>query len=107
MLCIAWVTPEGLYAQSAVPAWKRWEQTLTSANGYLNPYRNLLLHVSWACVANCEAAKERLSELPRFGFWDGGNTFKIRAKFPQPPAGVTSTTWRWSSAAHESGGGVS
>src|SRR5882672_3302173 len=88
-----------LLAQAQVSAWTRWEQTLTSVNPYSNPYKNLLLHVSWTCLTNCFTPQIAwVSRLPVYGFWDGGPagmTFKIRATFPQPLGGAATATWRW------------
>src|SRR5258706_6182032 len=76
------LAPSPLLAQSSVSAWMRWEQTLTSTknNGnptYSNPYKNLLLQVSWTCLTNCVTPQAYwVSRLPVYGFWDSGLTFK-------------------------------
>ncbi len=97
-----------LAAQAQVPAWTRWETTLTSVNTYSNPYKNLLLQVSWTCLSNCATPQVYWdSRLPVYGFWDGGpagKTFKIRAAFPQPLGGATTATWRWTTTCSTAAG---
>lgn len=96
-----------LLAQAQVPAWTRWEQTLTSVNTYSNPYKNLLLQVSWTCLSNCPSPPDWAARLPVYGFWDGGpagRTFKLRATFPQPLFGAATATWRWTTTCTTIGG---
>ena len=74
----------GLPRVQAAPtahAWERWEQTLTSRSAYANPYADVILRVTY------HGAGGRVFH--GFGFWDGGDTFRIRCAFPTPG------TWRW------------
>jgi hypothetical protein len=61
--------------------WQRWEHTLTSTRGYDNPYADVTLRVHYVGPGG--------RTLRAYGFWDGGNTFRIRCAFPAPG------TWRW------------
>ena len=78
-----------------VMAWTRWETALTTttAFSYNNPYRNVLLQVTWTCVSDCNGADPR-AKMTTYGYWDGGRTFRIRAAFPQPLSTATAT-WQW------------
>ena len=62
-------------------AWQRWDQALTSARDYNNPYADVTLRVTYTGPQG--------RTLRTFGFWDGGNIFRIRCAFPTPG------TWRW------------
>jgi len=62
-------------------AWQRWEHVLTSARNYDNPYADVTLRVSYT--------GPRGRSLRAYGFWDGGDTFRIRCAFPEPGA------WQW------------
>ena len=93
------LVPSRVVAQAQIPAWMRWEQTLTSTKTYSNAYSNLLLRVSWTCLTNCATAQTYwVSRLPVYGFWDGGRTFKLRAAFPQPLNPAANATWRWTTS---------
>src|ERR1041385_2902437 len=58
----------------AVETWTRWDQTLTSTKTYENPYREVSLVVSYQGPDQ--------QQINGLGFWDGGNTFRIRSMFP-------------------------
>ncbi|MEK7674505.1 MAG: DUF4038 domain-containing protein [Verrucomicrobiota bacterium] len=62
-------------------SWQRWEHALTSARNYGNPYADVTLRVTYSGPAG--------RTLRACGFWDGGDTFRIRCAFPTPG------TWRW------------
>ncbi|HOW71023.1 MAG TPA: DUF4038 domain-containing protein [Phycisphaerae bacterium] len=62
-------------------AWERWEHALTSSRNYGNPYADVTLRVTYNGPDN--------RTLRIYGFWDGGNTFRIRCAFPAPGG------WRW------------
>ena len=85
-----WAMP--LFAQQM--AWTRWETQLTASLPYTNAYKNVLLQVTWTCLtpSDCNAAAWE-GRLTTYGFWDGGQIFRIRAAFPQPYG--TSATWQW------------
>jgi len=61
--------------------WQRWEQELQSTRTYGNPYADVELRVVYT------GPDDR--EIRTFGYWDGGDTFRIRCAFP------TAGTWRW------------
>jgi hypothetical protein len=61
--------------------WQRWEQALTSATTYDNPYAEVTLRVTYTGPGG--------RTLRAYGFWDGGDTFRLRCAFPVPG------TWRW------------
>ena len=61
--------------------WQRWEHALTSTRSYDNPYADVTLRVTYTGPAG--------RTLRTYGFWDGGDTFRIRCAFPAPG------TWRW------------
>lgn len=65
--------------------YKRWEASLTSAKTYANPFRDIRLSVQYTGPAG--------QILQGYGFWDGGNVFKIRMSFPE--AG----TWGYTTSA--------
>jgi Protein of unknown function (DUF4038)/Domain of unknown function (DUF5060)/Putative collagen-binding domain of a collagenase len=67
--------------EPAVPVWQRWEKTLTGTRSYQNPYADVELKVVYTAPDG--------HRLRSYGFWDGGNTFKIRCAFDMP--GV----WHW------------
>ena len=68
-------------ASFAAETWNRWEQTLTSQQRYTNPYADVTVSVTFT-----DPAGEAFSS---FGFWDGGDTWKIRCAFP------AAGNWRW------------
>jgi hypothetical protein len=61
--------------------WERWDHALTSTRNYANPYADVTLRVVYTGPAG--------RTLRAYGFWDGGDTFRIRCAFPGPG------TWRW------------
>ncbi|MBN1670088.1 MAG: DUF4038 domain-containing protein [Kiritimatiellae bacterium] len=67
--------------EAGLMVWQRWEQTLTSTTRYGNPYADVVLSVVY------EGPNGRT--LRTYGFWDGGDIFKIRCAFPEPG------TWTW------------
>lgn len=76
------IVSEPLRAAALEPHnWQRWEHPLTSTRHYVNPYAEAILRVTYAGPAG------RI--LRAYGFWDGGDTFRIRCAFPTPG------TWRW------------
>jgi hypothetical protein len=54
---------------------------LTSDRSYDNPYADVSLRVTYTGPEG--------RTIRTYGFWDGGNTFRIRCAFPTPG------TWRW------------
>jgi hypothetical protein len=62
-------------------AWQRWEHALSSTRGDTNPYANITLRVTYTGPGQ--------RRLRAYGFWDGGDIFRIRCAFPMPGA------WQW------------
>ena len=63
--------------------WKCWQKTLTSTQGFTNPYRDVRLRVRFT--------KTGQSDRLTYAYWDGGNTFTFRMLFP------ATGTWNWTS----------
>lgn len=61
--------------------YRRWEHALTSTRNYDNPYADVTLRVSYVGPGG--------RTLRAYGFWDGGDTFRIRCAFP------VAGTWQW------------
>jgi hypothetical protein len=61
--------------------WQRWEQQLVSSTSYGNPYADVTVRVTYSGPGG--------RTLKTFGFWDGGNIFRLRCAFPAPG------TWQW------------
>jgi len=75
------MTQEPAVAQAETHAWARWEATLHSTLTYGNPCRDVVLRVTYTGPTG---------QVQRtYGFWDGGDTFRIRCAFPAPGL------WRW------------
>jgi len=68
-------------AQPGLHAWQRWDHALTSTRHYANPYADVILRVRYTGPDG--------RTFHTFGFWDGGETFRIRCAFPAPGA------WKW------------
>ncbi|MBI4910659.1 MAG: DUF4038 domain-containing protein [Acidobacteria bacterium] len=66
---------------SATAVWARWEHTFTSTASYPNPYRDVTLRVTFTHTSG--------TAVSGYGFWDGGETFKIRFLFPK------TGKWTW------------
>ncbi|MFA6815703.1 MAG: DUF4038 domain-containing protein [Lentisphaeria bacterium] len=61
-----------------------WEQPLISTQEYHNPYKDVVVSVTYKGPND--------KTMNTYGFWDGGNTFKIRCAFP------TAGTWTWTTS---------
>lgn len=61
--------------------WQRWEYALTSVRQYDNPYADVNLRVRYTGPDG--------HRLDGYGFWDGGQVFRIRCAFPAPGL------WQW------------
>ena len=68
-------------AADTAETWVRWEHALTSTVPYDNPYAEVTLKVDYQGPSG--------ELIHGFGFWDGGDTFRIRCAFP------TVGTWHW------------
>lgn len=64
--------------------WKETEIVFTSDKAYTNPYKDVDFWIEFTSPAG--------NKLIRPGFWDGGNTFKVRFACPD-----SSGTWHWTS----------
>ncbi|HSA02758.1 MAG TPA: DUF4038 domain-containing protein, partial [Candidatus Paceibacterota bacterium] len=67
--------------QKTSRTWQRWEHALTSTRSYTNPYADVTVQVSYRGPGG--------RTLHTYGYWDGGDTFRIRCAFPV--AGM----WQW------------
>jgi hypothetical protein len=79
-------------AQTSLHVWEMNELTFTAANTYNNPYTEVKI---WVELSGPDFNKKV------YGFWDGGNTFKVR---------VTATkagTWNWKSGSNTNDPGLS
>lgn len=72
-----------------VPTWTEWEHVLSSDSSYTNPYQQVTLTVTYAAPDG--------RSFRAYGFWDGGDTFRIRFMFPM--AG----TWTWRTQCNDAG----
>ena len=92
LLALAWaviaLAPARAAADSGPHTWQRWEQALTSTRNYGNPYADVTIRVTYT------GPEGRV--LGTYGFWDGGDTFRIRCAFPVPG------TWRWETECSDS-----
>jgi len=87
LLVFGWVLIGSETARAAMleaQTWQRWEHGLKSTREYGNPYADVTLRVTYVGPGG--------RTLRAYGFWDGGDTFRIRCAFPVP--GV----WQWETA---------
>jgi hypothetical protein len=75
------MTQEPTDTRTKTHTWQRWEHALTSAHSYSNAYSDVTLRVTYTGPGD--------RALHTYGFWDGGDTFRIRCAFPAPG------TWQW------------
>ena len=68
-------------APSPTHPWQRWEHALTSTHRYANPCSDTTVRVAYTGPGG--------RTLRTCGFWDGGDTFRIRCAFPVAGA------WQW------------
>lgn len=69
--------------------WQRWEQALTSAHAYANPYADVTVQVTYSGPGG--------RVMHTYGFWDGDSTFRLRCAFP------VAGTWRWETSCSDVG----
>jgi len=79
-------------SQSTIHTWEMQEITLEAENSYENPYVEVIL---WIDLSGPEFSKKV------YGFWDGGNTFKVRFVATQPGS------WTWESFSNTNDPGLS
>lgn len=94
LLAVTWALPGRAQSTSAAQ-WRPWEQIITSKKEYYlsgagNPYKDVILTVTYTNAATGKSFK-------RYGFWEGGKTFKIRAAFPPG-------TWNWTTSCASTAG---
>lgn len=82
LVCVL-ISGEGVSAAAGTDphTWERWEHVLTSTRNYANPYADVTLRVVYTGPAG--------QTIRTYGFWDGGDTFRIRCAFP------VSGMWKW------------
>lgn len=80
-------------AQTQVGQWNRFEAAVTNTRGYSNPYNDVALNVAYT--------KPDGSIINFWGFYDGGNTWRIR--FMPDQIG----TWRYSATFSDGRAGIS
>ena len=79
-------------SQSAIHTWEMQELTFEAENSYANPYVDVIL---WINLSGPEFSEKV------YGFWDGGNTFKVRFVATQPGP------WTWESFCNTNDPGLS
>ena len=74
-----------------VRTWEKQELTFTSARSFANPYTSVVV---WVDLTGPDFAKRV------YGFWDGGNTFRVRLVATRPG------TWTWRSGSDPEDSGL-
>src|SRR5271167_3374229 len=91
---LAWITlltASVAFAQTSVHVWDKQEVTLTASQTYANAYTDVTV---WVDLTGPNF-KKRV-----YGFWDGGQTFKVRVLATGPG------TWTWLSGSDPSDPGL-
>ena len=78
-------------AQPVVHPWEMQELTFAAEQSYENPYTDVVV---WVDLSGPEFTKKV------YGFWDGGNTFRVRLVATQPGE------WNWTSGSSSSDPGL-
>jgi hypothetical protein len=78
-------------APRTVHIWEKQELTFTSARSFANPYTDVVV---WVDLTGPGFAKRV------YGFWDGGNTFRVRLVAMRPG------TWKWRSGSEPADSGL-
>ena len=78
-------------AQTSVHVWEKQEVTLTAAHTYANAYTDVTV---WVDLTGPNFKKRA------YGFWDGGQTFKVRVLATAPG------TWTWTSGSDPADSGL-
>src|ERR1035437_3410312 len=92
-LAIALLSVARLETPAALPdepvhVWQRWEHTLISSRTYSNAYAEVAMRVTYAGPGQ--------RRIHAYGFWDGGETLRIRCAFP------VQGTWTWQTECSDS-----
>jgi len=85
---LAWCVPP---MRASVHVWEKQEVTLTAAGSFSNPYTGVVV---WLDLKGPHFSKRV------YGFWDGGQTFRVRLVATEP--GV----WQWTSGSSPSDAGL-
>lgn len=80
------IQAQNLSNPSQIHVWEMQEITLQASQDYENPYTEV---TSWVELEGPDFSKRV------YGFWDGGNTFKVRVVAPNPGE------WRWVSGSNQ------
>jgi hypothetical protein len=92
---VAWLfcvlAAAAMSASASVHVWEKQELTLTSARSFANPYTDVTV---WVDLTGPNF-KKRV-----YGFWDGGQTFRVRVLASEPG------TWTWRSGSNPSDPGL-
>ena len=78
-------------APQTVHTWEKQELTFTSARSFASPYTDVVV---WVDLTGPDFAKRV------YGFWDGGNTFRVRLVATRPGA------WKWRSGSDPEDSGL-
>jgi len=89
VLCLAAGSAQQI--AGSVHTWEKVEVTLTAEKTYDNPYAKVEV---WVDLQGPEFNKRC------YGFWDGGNTFKVRVLATKPG------TWHWTSHSNQDDPGL-
>jgi hypothetical protein len=87
---LAWAVPA--IASSTVHVWEKQELTFTSTRSWANPYTDVTV---WVDLVG-PGIQKRV-----YGFWDGGQTFRVRLLAPMPGE------WTWQSGSDPADTGLS
>jgi hypothetical protein len=84
--------PSALHTEpAAYRLWQKVEITLEAQGTYEKPYTDVTV---WVDLAGPESTKRA------YGFWDGGNTYRVRVLATQPGA------WSWTSGSNQDDAGL-
>ncbi|HSV73862.1 MAG TPA: DUF5060 domain-containing protein [Chthonomonadales bacterium] len=81
VIALVALAPASAPASGSAETWRRWEAELRSSRTYAMPCADVSVSVSYEGPSG-----RRFTGL---AFWDGGDTFRLRAAFP------TAGIWRW------------
>ena len=91
LLCLLAIAAPASWAAAAVHVWEKQELSFTSSGSYANPYTDVIV---WVDLSGPHFHKRV------YGFWDGGNTFRVGLVATEPG------TWKWRSGSAPSDKGL-
>lgn len=91
LLCLLAIAAPASRAAAAVHVWEKQELSFTSSGSYANPYTDVIV---WIDLSGPHFHKRV------YGFWDGGNTFRVGLVATEPG------TWKWRSGSAPSDKGL-